>query len=664
MDALLHRSRPGRAARSTHITLERVEVNVPVDDALFHFPAAGTHVGRALTPQPAARRDPAPRASAGRGPAVIDSGVLSGLGARNIGSAAMSGRISAVAGHERGRQDHALRRRGVGRRVEVARRRHDLQARLRQEPGAVDRRHRHRSRRTRRPSGSAPARRGRATRSRSATASTSRPTAARPGRTWACPESERIARIVVDPHERRRRLRLRARASSGATAPIAASTRPTDGGKTLVAGAQGAKPLHRLLRASPWTRRTPTCSSPGMWDFRRKGWTFRSGGDGPDAPSGSGLYRTADGGETWTRAHGAREQGPAAGPVGPRRGRRSRRPTRRSSTRFIESKASALYRSGDGGATWERARQQPVHGLAPVLLRAPRRRPARTPTGSSSRTCTSSSARTAARASPARGGGSHGDWHDLWIDPTNPKHIIGGDDGGLWISYDGGSRWWKVEQPAHLAVLSRQRRRQGSRTRSTAACRTTAPGSATRPYPGGITNSALGEPLRRRRLLGDRRPDRPRGASTPSRRAATSAASTAGRTRRATSSRRPVQGEAPLQLEHADRTRAPRSKGTLYIGAQFLFRSRDRGDTWERISPDLTTNDPEKQKQEQSGGVTVDNSSAEMHTTIYSISESPKDPQRHLGRDRRRQPPAHARRRARLDQRGRQRAGPARGAPG
>src|SRR5437867_8741202 len=70
---------------------------------------------------------------------------------------------------------------------------------------------------------------------------------------------------------------------------------------------------------------------------------------------------------------------------------------------------------------------------------------------------------------------------------------------------------------------------------------------------------------------------------------------------------------------------SPNEKGTIYIGAQFLFRSRDQGQTWDRISPDLTTNDPEKQKQEQSGGVTVDNSSAEMHTTIYSISESPKD---------------------------------------
>jgi photosystem II stability/assembly factor-like uncharacterized protein len=72
---------------------------------------------------------------------------------------------------------------------------------------------------------------------------------------------------------------------------------------------------------------------------------------------------------------------------------------------------------------------------------------------------------------------------------------------------------------------------------------------------------------------------------------------------------------------------SPNEKGTIYIGAQFLFRSRDHGQSWERISPDLTTNDPEKQKQEESGGVTVDNSSAEMHTSIYSISESPKNGQ-------------------------------------
>ena len=70
---------------------------------------------------------------------------------------------------------------------------------------------------------------------------------------------------------------------------------------------------------------------------------------------------------------------------------------------------------------------------------------------------------------------------------------------------------------------------------------------------------------------------------------------------------------------------SPTRRARIYIGSQFLFRSRDHGQTWERISPDLTTNDPEKQKQEQSGGVTVDNSAAEMHTTIYAITESPKN---------------------------------------
>ncbi len=44
------------------------------------------------------------------------------------------------------------------------------------------------------------------------------------------------------------------------------------------------------------------------------------------------------------------------------------------------------------------------------------------------------------------------------------------------------------------------------------------------------------------------------------------------------------------------------------------------------MSPNVCANDPEKQKQEQSGGVTVDNSAAEMHNTIYAIAESPKDP--------------------------------------
>ena len=84
-------------------------------------------------------------------------------------------------------------------------------------------------------------------------------------------------------------------------------------------------------------------------------------------------------------------------------------------------------------------------------------------------------------------------------------------------------------------------------------------------------------------------------------------------------------GEKKLRFNwNAPLVLSPNEKGTIYIGAQFVFRSRDHGQSWERISPDLTTNDPEKQKQEESGGVTVDNSVAEMHTTVYSIPSRPR----------------------------------------
>ena len=61
----------------------------------------------------------------------------------------------------------------------------------------------------------------------------------------------------------------------------------------------------------------------------------------------------------------------------------------------------------------------------------------------------------------------------------------------------------------------------------------------------------------------------------------------------------------------------------LYIGSQYVHRSNDTGNTWEIISPDLTTNDPTKQNQEDSGGLSMDNSGAENHTTIFTITESP-----------------------------------------
>jgi len=70
---------------------------------------------------------------------------------------------------------------------------------------------------------------------------------------------------------------------------------------------------------------------------------------------------------------------------------------------------------------------------------------------------------------------------------------------------------------------------------------------------------------------------------------------------------------------------SPNKPDRIYIGSQFVHRSDDMGETWEVISPDLTTNDPSKQEQENSGGLSKDNSGAENHCTIFTIAESPLD---------------------------------------
>ena len=142
--------------------------------------------------------------------------------------------------------------------------------------------------------------------------------------------------------------------------------RTTDGGATWSLVLQGPNPSTGCsgLTMDP---HDPKVLLAGLWDFRRRGWTFRSGGDGPDAPSGSGLYRSEDGGTTW------KEEPAGAGGL-------PAKPWGRVEVTFapsdpkvvyalVESVHSALYRSADGGPELGGARPQPGDGLAPVLLR-------------------------------------------------------------------------------------------------------------------------------------------------------------------------------------------------------------------------------------------------------------------------------------------------------
>jgi hypothetical protein len=66
----------------------------------------------------------------------------------------------------------------------------------------------------------------------------------------------------------------------------------------------------------------------------------------------------------------------------------------------------------------------------------------------------------------------------------------------------------------------------------------------------------------------------------------------------------------------------PFDNSTVYFGSQFVHKSTDKGLTWNTISPDLTTNDPEKQKQSESGGLTLDATGAENHCTLLVIEPS------------------------------------------
>src|SRR5262249_4810903 len=210
-----------------------------------------------------------------------------------------------------------------------------------------------------------------------------------------------------------------------------------------------------------------------------------------------------------------------------------------------------------------------------------------------------------------------------WIDPDNTKHVIGGDDGGLWISWDGGNRWWKannlpVSQFYHVSVDQKNPYQVYGGLQDNSSW----VGDSS--YPGGITNA------RWENLFGGDGFWVIVDPTDPDAVYAEGQGGYVGRVDRKTLARRDIQPKAGYKEKlrfnwNTPIVASPTRKGQIYLGAQFLFRSRDRGNTWARISPDLTTNDPQKQKQEESGGVTVDNSVAEMHTTIYSISESPLD---------------------------------------
>ena len=557
-------------------------------------------------------------------PVVLDSGVVSGLGARNIGSAAMSGRISALAGYRDSSGKVTLfvgaASGGVWKSADGAT---TFKPVFDDQPVqsigaiAVD------------PSNNRNVwvGTGESWTRNSVSIGDGVYRSTDGGETWnhvGLPDSERISKIVVDP-----------RSSDTVYVCVPGKLWSDSAERGLYKTVDGGKSWQLILKgANLSTGCGSVAMQPGspdvllasLWDFRRKGWTFRSGGDGPKAASGSGLYRSIDGGATWTELAPGKATGLPPKPYG--RIALAFAPSEPKTVyAFVESTDSGLMISHDGGATWERGDKsqwmvwRPFYFANLIVDPKDARRVFKTD-GSMILS------EDGGKSFSAIGGfvGMHGDVHDVFVDPGNSQHVFAGDDGGLWTSYDGANKWWKsdnlpISQFYHVSLDNADPYHVYGGLQDNAAW------VGDSAYPGGITSSEW------ENMYGGDGFWMYADPSDPDYVYAEAQGGTIGRVNIHTHENRDLQPKLGAEdLKRYKKLRfnwntpialSPHDPNVVYIGAQLLFRSPDHGQTWQRISPDLTSNDPGKQKQEQSGGVTVDNSVAEMHTTIFSISESP-----------------------------------------
>ena len=628
------------SANKAQYAWERIETNVAIDDSRFLKPGAtatAPPTGNATDaanqqakPAPSPVKPPTALLQGGEvvgrttaDPARVDSETIAGLGARNIGSAVMSGRIDAVtAVKENGRLTIYIgsasgglwKSMNGGTTFKPIFDKQPVQS-----VGAI----------TVDP-----------TNAKVVWAGTGEPwmrnstsigdgvyKSTDGGENWTnmgLKESERIAKILVDPSDANT-VYVCVPGKLWSDSNDRGVYKTTDGGKrwSKVLAGGNASTGCSMMSMDP---SSPKTLYAGMWDFRRKGWTFRSGGDGPDAPSASGLFKSSDGGATWKQLDAKSAAGLPAGPWG--RVAVAVAPSKPNVVyAFIAAvpPRNALYRSDDGGATWTMRDRGQGMIVRPFyfanLVVDPKNENHVVKAGESLIMSTDGGA-----TFNNINGGTHGDHHDIWIDPENGDHMMTGDDGGLWYSYDGGDKWWKAEtlpisQFYHVSVdMDRPYKVYGGLQDNSSWI-------GESQFPGGIAKSQW------ENMYGGDGFWMFVDPTDPEYLYAEAQGGSIGRVNRKTHETRDIQ---PLPHYKEGKLRfnwntpihiSPTRNGTIYIGSQFLHRSRDFGQTWERISPDLTTNDPAKQKQEESGGVTVDNSAAEMHTTIFAIAESPKNTQ-------------------------------------
>ncbi|HAA17268.1 MAG TPA: glycosyl hydrolase, partial [Cytophagales bacterium] len=354
-----------------------------------------------------------------------------------------------------------------------------------------------------------------------------------------------------------------------------------------------------------------------LWDFRRTAYDFRSGGPG------SGLYKTTDGGANWSQVQSdVFPQGTL--------GRISIAFSGADHNRMytlIESDSTALFRSDDRGQTWEEVNRSYPIAQRPFyfsqLYPDPEKANLIYKPGFQLLVSKDGGKKFASPYS-SQGGRVHPDHHAFFISEKDPNWLYLGTDGGVYRSFDAGATWemmrnLPVSTFYHVSVDTEEPYQVYGGLQDNGSW--VGPSNS----PGGIgvndwRNVGGGDGFY---VFPDKQDDniiywQSQGGNII-------------RSYQDTRENKSIRPVAPagenLRFNWNTPVRFSEDGARMYVGAQYLFRSTNKGDTWERISPDLTTNDPAKQQQEKSGGLTIDNSTAENHTTIITIAESPLNAQ-------------------------------------
>ena len=352
-----------------------------------------------------------------------------------------------------------------------------------------------------------------------------------------------------------------------------------------------------------------------MWEFRRWPWYFESGGPG------SGLHVSYDGGDSWRRL--TPEDGVPGGDLG-RIGLTIAPSNANVVYALVEAETSELIRSDDGGRSWSTISDRP--GVAPrpfyyADLRVDPQNENRLYSLHGSIQVSEDQGRTFRTV--VESNTIHGDVQELWINPDDGRHMIMGNDGGIALTYDRGEHWRFVEnltlaQFYHISLDDAVPFNVYGGLQDNGSWF----GPSTVWESRGIMNAHW------RRVGGGDGFSVFNDPSDPDYGYSMSQQGNLLRFEKETGQRVGIQPVHPdgLYLRfnwNAGLNVDPFDPNVLYLGSQFVHRTRDQGRSWEIISPDLTTNEPEKQLQDQSGGLTLDATGAENHTTILSISPSP-----------------------------------------